>query len=97
MPILDLVSASERRTPPEVVLSPVQRKAAEGVLYGLERGQFVVLQDQASDGKTTVLEHIHRELGGAWIGIRDFLGKLSTRDPIALEEAFLDLIDSVLE
>ena len=97
MPILDLVSASERRTPPEVVLSPVQRKAAEGVLYGLERGQFVVLQDQASDGKTTVLEHIHRELGGAWIGIRDFLGKLSTRDPIALEEAFLDLIESVLE
>jgi len=95
MPILELV-ASERRSRPRITLSPSQRRAADNVLIGLERGDFVVLQDTGSDGKTTVLDHVHAELGGAKIDVRDFLAKLAVYEPFAVEEAFLHLIEARL-
>ena len=76
-----------------ITLSPSQRRAAEGVMRGLERGDCAVLQDRASDGKTTVLGHVHRQLGGVLIGVRQVLAKLAAYEPAAIEEAFLDLID----
>src|SRR6185295_15586679 len=88
------VSPLERPVAPKIRLSPSQRKAADGVLLGLERGECAVVQDRGSDGKTTVLAHIHQELGGVQIGVREFLAKLSTYEPLAIEEAFLDLIDA---
>jgi transitional endoplasmic reticulum ATPase len=86
MQVLELVSA--------VTLSPSQRKAADGVLLGLKRGDCAVLRDSGSDGKTTVLDHIHEELGGTRIGVREFLSRLACYEPMAIEEAFLDLIDA---
>ncbi len=76
-----------------VTLSPSQQRAAEGVLRGLERGDCAVLQDRGSDGKTTVLGYVHRQLGGVLIGVRKFLAKLAGYEPAAVEEAFLDLFD----
>jgi transitional endoplasmic reticulum ATPase len=96
MQILEFVSPLERRAEPKMTLSPSQRKAAEGVLLGLERGDYAVLQDSGSDGKTTVLEYVQREVGGVRIGVRDFLAKLAAYEPIAIEEAFLDLMDARL-
>ena len=52
MQILEFVSLSERHTAPKITLTPSQRKAAEGVLLGLKRGDCAVLQDLGSDGKT---------------------------------------------
>jgi ATP-dependent 26S proteasome regulatory subunit len=83
----------EDRVAPSVVLSPSQRKAAEGVMSGLSRGEYSVLQDHGSDGKTTVLNYVHRQLGGVLIGVRQFLSSLASREPAAIEEAFLDLLD----
>src|SRR6266404_7806255 len=94
MKTLELISPAERRFTPAISLSPSQRKAAEGVLLGLERGDCVVLRDLASDGKTTVLGYIHEKLGGVRIGVREFLAKLAAYEPYAIEEAFLDLIDA---
>src|SRR5258708_4877462 len=48
MKTLELISPSERRFTPAILLSPSQRKAAEGVLLGLERGDCVVLRALAS-------------------------------------------------
>ncbi|HWZ30253.1 MAG TPA: ATP-binding protein [Bryobacteraceae bacterium] len=96
MQILEFVSPLERRSEPRVTLSPSQQKAADGILLGLERGDYAILQDHDSDGKTTVLDYVHRELGGVRIGIRDFLSKLSAYEPIALEEAFLHLVEAKL-
>lgn len=77
-------------------LSPSQRKAADGVLLGLERGDCAVVLDSGSDGKTTVLDNVHAELGGARIGVREFLSKLAAFEPFAIEEAFLDLLDAAV-
>src|SRR5438034_2320211 len=93
MKMLELVLPVDR-IESTVMLSPSQRRAAEGVMSGLARGDCAVLQDRGSDGKTTVLSHIHRELGGAIIGVRKFLMKLAMCEPIAIEEAFLDLLDA---
>lgn len=76
-----------------VTLSPSQRKAADGVMRGLQRGDFAVLQDRGSDGKTTVLGYVHRRLGGSFIDVRKLLAKLASYGPAAIEEAFLDLLD----
>jgi ATP-dependent 26S proteasome regulatory subunit len=65
-------------------------------MRGLERGVCAVLQDYGSDGKTTVLRYVHDRLGGALIGVREFLAKLAVYGPAAIEEAVLDLIDEHL-
>ncbi len=90
------VSIPKRRATTLVALSPSQRKAAEGVVRALKRGDCAVLQDYGSDGKTTVLTHVHRELGGTRIGVREFLAKVSAHGADAFEEAFLDLIDTAI-
>jgi len=88
------VSTLERRIAPKIALSPSQHKAAEGVLQSLERGDCAVLQDYGSDGKTTVLDYVQKQIGGARMGAREFLAKLASLEPAAIEEAFLSLIDS---
>ena len=78
---------------PKITLSPLQRKAADGILLGLQRGDCAVLQDFTSHGKSTVLDYVHEELGGSRIGVREFLTKLAALGPMAIEEAFLELLD----
>ncbi len=96
MPVLEAVAVPARRAALKITLSPSQRKAANGVLLGLTRGDCAVLQDMGSDGKTTVLDHIHAELGGIRISVRDFLAALAAHEPQALEEAFLSLMDGAI-
>ena len=79
-----------------VTLSPSQQRAANNIIRGLERGDCVVLRDLGSDGKTTVLSDVHRQLGGALVGVRQVLNKLAEYEPAAIEEAFLDVIDDAL-
>jgi hypothetical protein len=93
MPVLELDSPQVRPLTHAFTLSPSQRKAADGLLPGLKRGDCVVLRDMGSDGKTTVLNYVHEELGGTRIGVREFLAALSAREPAAIEEAFPELID----
>jgi len=90
--MLELVLPVDHVASP-VTLSPSQQRAAEGVMRGLERGDCAVLQDRRSDGKTTVLGYVHRQLGGVVIGVRKFLARLAAYEPAAIEEAFLDLFD----
>jgi hypothetical protein len=93
MQVLERFSSATRHFTQKITLSPTQRKAAEGVLLGLKRGDFAVLQDMGSDGKTTVLGWIQEQVGGTLIGVREFLSSLASHEPVAIEEAFLDLID----
>jgi transitional endoplasmic reticulum ATPase len=94
MPVLELVSPSERSAAPKITLSPSQRKAADGVLLGLQRGDCAVLRDLSSDGKTTILDYVQEQLGGTRVGVREFLSTLASYEPMAIEEAFLNLIDA---
>jgi ABC-type transporter Mla maintaining outer membrane lipid asymmetry ATPase subunit MlaF len=58
------VSEAVRVAVSGITLSPAQRSAADGVLLALKRGNCAVVQDHGSDGKTTVLEEVQREIGG---------------------------------
>jgi hypothetical protein len=68
MQILEFVPPARQRARTDIRLSPAQRAAFDGVMIGLERGSFVVLRDTASDGKTTVLDHVYARTGGARLG-----------------------------
>lgn len=87
----------ERIAAPKITLSPSQRKAADGIIRALERNEYALLMDEGHDGKTTVLGHIQAELGGARVGAREFLKKLATAEPLAVEEAFVALIEAELD
>ncbi len=93
--MLELFPA-ERETASTVILSPTQQKAANELLRAMERGDCAMLLDDGSDGKTTVLGHVHKQLGGARIGMREFLSQLAAHDPMAIEEAFIELMDREL-
>ncbi|HVV44499.1 MAG TPA: ATP-binding protein [Bryobacteraceae bacterium] len=79
-----------------MTLSPSQRTAADGILLGLKRGDCAALIDTGSDGKTTVLDEIHRELGGVRVGVSEFLAGLTAGDPLAIEEAFLAAMEKAM-
>jgi transitional endoplasmic reticulum ATPase len=81
---------------PQLVLSPVQRKAANALLEGISVGGVVVLKGDSGSGKSVILEHIHGLRGGALIGVREFLKALAERQPDALEEAFLRVVEDAM-
>jgi len=82
---------------PHIVLTPVQQEALNGLLEGISVGGVLVLRGEAGSGKTLILESLHSAKGGALIGAREFLSALTTRDPGALEEAFLRMIEDAMQ
>jgi hypothetical protein len=47
-------------------------------------------------GKTTILRKVHAVTGGAFLGVRQFMTALAGRRPLAIEEAFLVMLDNAL-
>lgn len=76
------------------MLSPAQLAAAESLLEGLGTGDIVVLRGEAGLGKTTVLRSIQEQLGGTFLGMRQFMETLPWQSGI--EEAFHQLITDAL-
>jgi predicted AAA+ superfamily ATPase len=79
-----------------IVLSPVQRKAADALLEGISVGGVVVLKGDSGSGKSVIMQHVHSLLGGALIGIGNFLKALAERQPDAIEEAFLRVVEDAV-
>jgi len=77
-------------------LSPAQQRAAEGLLGAIPTGCAFALSANDGMGSTTVLRHVHATVGGAFVGLRHFLKELMDRQPMALEEALLDLMDQTV-
>lgn len=83
MQVLEFVSPpAEQDAASTITLSPSQRTAANGVCLGLKRGDCAVLG------------YVQEQLGGSRIGVREFLSTLASYEPMAIEEAFLDLVDA---
>jgi transitional endoplasmic reticulum ATPase len=80
-----------------IVLSPVQQKAADALLEGISAGGVVVLKGDPGSGKSVIMQHVHMLLGGALIGIGDFLKALVERQPDAIEEAFLRVLEDAIQ
>jgi len=80
----------------EIVLSPTQQRAFEGLLGGIHVGDVLLLKARAASGRTTILRKLHEAIGGALRGVRDFMESLSARRPEAIEEAFLQMVEQAL-
>jgi predicted AAA+ superfamily ATPase len=77
----------------QIRLAPAQQDAADRLSSALSKGDIFVLRAQPGMGRTTVLSHVHQVAGGIFLSIREFLDQLTAREPAAIEEAFLTMID----
>ncbi len=80
----------------EMTLTPAQQSALEGLLSGISAGSVVVLRGDSGMGKTIILRKAHARLGGAFLGVRQFLRTLEARQPAAIEEAFLAMLEEAI-
>jgi len=78
------------------ILTPVQQLAVDGLLKRIPAGDVFVLRSASGMGRTTVLENVHAALGGALVGVRNFMDILNGREPAPVEEAFLDTVEQSL-
>jgi len=83
---------------PEVTfdLSPAQQQALDELLETVGPGRGAVLHAGYGRGKTTILRAAHNRLGGAWIGATELQQALATKHPMAMEDAFYELIEHAL-
>jgi ABC-type transporter Mla maintaining outer membrane lipid asymmetry ATPase subunit MlaF len=79
-----------------IILTNVQQEAAHCVLNGIATGHLVVLRGAAGSGKTTVLERVREERGGVLLGARQFVGAAKSMNPVAIEDAFLRLMEEAI-
>jgi transitional endoplasmic reticulum ATPase len=80
----------------DILLTPAQKRAMQGILGGLPAGDVFVLRSAPGMGRTTVLQQVHDAAGGTLVGVREFMRSLAAREPAAIEEAFLDMVEQAL-
>ncbi len=82
---------------PAAQLCPAQQSALESLLKGLRIGSIFRLNGAIGRGKTTVLKEIHKQVGGAFLGMRDFAEASAQANPLALEETLYNLVFNALK
>jgi transitional endoplasmic reticulum ATPase len=80
-----------------VQLCPAQQSVLDSLLKGLQIGSIFRLWGGVGRGKTTVLRELHKQTGGAFLGMTDFVAAASLKHPLALEETLYNLVLDVLE
>src|SRR5260370_12179191 len=80
----------------EITLTPGQQAAFDGLLGGISAGGVLLLQGESGMGKTTILRQAHASLGGAFVGVRQFMSTLVAGEPAAIDEAFLATIEEAV-
>ncbi len=82
---------------PGAQLCPAQQSALESLLKGLIIGSIFRLNGATGRGKTTVLKEIHKQVGGAFLGMKDFAEASAQANPLALEETLYSLVFNALK
>jgi transitional endoplasmic reticulum ATPase len=81
-------------------LTPVQQSAADHVLTALSAalssGSVLLLRGDPGAGKTTVLNWLHTRTGGVLIGMRHFVDMLMLRRPDAIEQSFIEILETAV-
>jgi transitional endoplasmic reticulum ATPase len=80
-----------------VQLCPAQQSVLDSLLKGLQIGSIFRLWGGVGRGKTTLLRELHKQTGGAFLGMTDFVAAASLKHPLALEETLYNLVLDVLE
>jgi predicted AAA+ superfamily ATPase len=76
----------------EVILTPAQRETADKLFREVPAGGVFVLWGGPGMGKTTILQQLQAVTGGELVRMREFVAQLWPRHPLAIEEAFLDMV-----
>jgi len=82
---------------PIIQLCPAQRSVLEALLKGLPIGSIFRLWGGVGRGKTTVLKEAHEQVGGAFLGMKEFVEASSLKHPMALEETLYNLVLDALK
>ncbi|MGI8552847.1 MAG: AAA family ATPase [Dehalococcoidia bacterium] len=80
----------------DLVLSPAQEQALEGLLYAIPVGDVFTIWGGTGMGKTTVLREAHRQLGGAFPMLAEFMDAMRCKHPLAIEETFEQMLLATL-
>jgi AAA+ superfamily predicted ATPase len=78
-------------------LCPAQQRAFDWFTSTLEVGSVFHLWSESGRGRTTVLGHLQRRLGGALVGAAEFVEAIRDRHPLALEDALYDVLLKALQ
>jgi SpoVK/Ycf46/Vps4 family AAA+-type ATPase len=81
----------------KIQLCPVQQNVLESLLRGLQIGSIFRVWGGIGRGKTTVLKEVHKQTGGAFLGMTDFAAASSLKHPMALEETLYNLVFDALK
>jgi predicted AAA+ superfamily ATPase len=85
---------SKRSAPKEITLSPTQASAFDSLSAALDFGRFLVVWGAPGLGKSTILRQLHaaRFPSAPLISTKDLLAEMADRHPLALEEAYADIL-----
>src|SRR5262249_48964628 len=80
-----------------IQLCPAQLSVLESLLKGLPIGSIFRVWGEVGRGKSTVLREVHKQTGGAFLGMKDFAAASSLKHPMALEETLYNLVLDALK
>jgi hypothetical protein len=80
-----------------VKLCPAQQHVLDSLLKALPIGSIFRMWSGVGRGKTTVLKELHKQTGGAFLGMTDFVAAASLKHPSALEETLYNLVLDALK
>ena len=81
----------------KIQLCPAQKNVLESLQRGLPIGSIFHVWGGVGRGKTSVLKELHRQTGGAFLGMTDFAAASSLKHPMALEETLYNLVFDALK
>jgi transitional endoplasmic reticulum ATPase len=73
-------------------LCPAQKQAFDLLTTGLQRGAILRLSSGVGRGKTTILQEVHKQVGGAYLNMKDFVAASAKAHPLAIEETLYRLL-----
>ena len=80
-----------------IQLCPAQERTFDLLLAGIQLGSVFRVWSGTGRGKTTVLRQLHKQVGGAFLSMKEFVAASATKHPLALEETFFHLIIDALK
>jgi transitional endoplasmic reticulum ATPase len=80
-----------------VSLSPAQQRTFDSLSSGLKVGAILRLWGGVGRGKTTILNELHKQMGGAFISVKDFVDASVKNHPMALEETVHQILFEALK
>jgi len=80
-----------------IQLCPSQKTVLDALLKGLPIGSIFRVWGGVGRGKSTILREVHKQTGGAFLGMKDFVAASTPKHPMALEETLYNLVLDALK